>query len=207
VSVVDSQQYLVDTDGDSYPDVIDSFPLSNIYSTDSDTDQLPDEWEVSRIGNLFSSAVADNDNDGISNLSEFISGTDPLITTVTSGFTQADIDSAITGCTNDPSSCGIDVDAVIQGAIASCVSEPISCGISSGIGISTQTLNPGWNLIGGMDATDSTNIQSFIHEQNATSVWGWDGQWKSFIDGVPVFLNTLTSMSAGKGYFVNVPAQ
>jgi hypothetical protein len=46
-----------------------------------------------------------------------------------------------------------------------------------------------------------------MDDHNANSVWSWDGQWKSFIDATPQFLNTLMSMSADKGYFVNVPAQ
>ena len=185
----------------------DAFPDNPLYSQDADADGLPDEWEINRIGNLNSSDTSDGDNDGFTTLQEFTAGTDPLVVTVQSGFSQADIDSAVAACADDPLSCGIDIDAAIQDAIESCVSEPVSCGISSGVGITSHSLIAGWNLIGGMDASDSTAIQSFMDDHNANSVWSWDGQWKSFIDGTPQFLNTLMSMSADKGYFVNVPAQ
>jgi hypothetical protein len=44
---------------------------------DSDADGVPDSWETTYFGNLINSATADMDRDGISNLQEFLDGTDP----------------------------------------------------------------------------------------------------------------------------------
>ena len=65
-------------------------------------------------------------------------------------------------------------------------------------------LSTGWNMIGGKDASDSADITDFMSEYNINSVWHWDGQWKSYIEGTPEFLNSLFEMEASKGYFVNV---
>ena len=44
---------------------------------DSDNDELPDNWELQYFSNLMQDANEDYDRDGISNLQEFIDGTDP----------------------------------------------------------------------------------------------------------------------------------
>jgi hypothetical protein len=44
---------------------------------DSDGDGLPDSWEIAHFGNLSQTATGDFDGDGISNLDEFLDGTDP----------------------------------------------------------------------------------------------------------------------------------
>jgi hypothetical protein len=44
---------------------------------DSDDDGLADSWEVANFGNLSQTATGDFDGDGISNLDEFLDGTDP----------------------------------------------------------------------------------------------------------------------------------
>ena len=67
-----------DTDGDSVNDKDDPFPLDKLYRQDSDNDGLPDAYEIEH--NLQrdrrSDALADPDNDGLTNLDEFIQGTD-----------------------------------------------------------------------------------------------------------------------------------
>lgn len=69
-----------DTDGDGIGDAKDPFPLDGNYTSDKDVDGLPDEYE--EANNLSSEkrsdASEDADNDGLSNLDEFIQGTDLL---------------------------------------------------------------------------------------------------------------------------------
>lgn len=45
---------------------------------DSDLDQMEDTWETGRFGNLSRDGSGDFDNDGASDLREFIAGTDPV---------------------------------------------------------------------------------------------------------------------------------
>jgi hypothetical protein len=210
----DSTPYISDTDLDSIPDVIDTFPSNPNYSQDTDSDGVPDEWELSRIGNLNDSASSDSDRDGLTTMQEFEDGTDPLIATVMSGFTQSDIDSAVATCVSDPSSCGIDIgyteeqlDEAILIAIAECSSDPVVCGISASTASINHPMKSGWNLIGGKDASDTASIQSFMSEHNANSVWHWNDQWYSYVKDTPEFLNSLITMDASKGYFVYVQAQ
>ena len=67
-----------DTDGDGVGDATDPFPLDRKYSLDADRDGLPDEFEEEQglSGERRSDANEDNDGDGLSNLEEFIQGTD-----------------------------------------------------------------------------------------------------------------------------------
>jgi hypothetical protein len=44
---------------------------------DGDGDGLPDSWELAYFGNLTNTAVGDFDHDGVSNLQEFLDGTNP----------------------------------------------------------------------------------------------------------------------------------
>ncbi|MEI8108791.1 MAG: hypothetical protein WCI46_13340 [Verrucomicrobiota bacterium] len=53
------------------------FGTDPLVSTDSDLDGLPDDWEKAYFGNLASGATDDPDSDGLSNLAEFMHGTNP----------------------------------------------------------------------------------------------------------------------------------
>ncbi len=67
-----------DTDGDGINDKDDPFPLEKAYSTDADADGLPDEYEAEHglKNDVRSDANGDVDEDGLSNLDEFVQGTD-----------------------------------------------------------------------------------------------------------------------------------
>ena len=49
----------------------------NTTTDDNDNDLLPDYWELAYFGNLTNNATGDNDGDGISNLDEYLEGTNP----------------------------------------------------------------------------------------------------------------------------------
>lgn len=61
-----------------------------VYSvTDSDSDGLPDWWEVEYFHGLLPSPTSDPDDDGYSNLEEFVHGTDPLAADPRQGFIES----------------------------------------------------------------------------------------------------------------------
>jgi hypothetical protein len=69
-----------DSDADGAQDGADPFPLDDSYKLDADKDKLPDEWEAT-FGLPATGAPdtdADLDGDGLSNIDEFLQGTNPL---------------------------------------------------------------------------------------------------------------------------------
>ncbi len=70
---------LLDSDNDKIPDGIDVFPNNPLYAFDSDYDGIPDAWEVQYGLDPFNftDSHSDWDNDRMTSLEEFISGTDP----------------------------------------------------------------------------------------------------------------------------------
>ncbi|MCK5561977.1 MAG: hypothetical protein KAJ51_15365, partial [Thermoplasmata archaeon] len=77
----------LDTDNDGYPDSTDAFPNNPQYHLDTDSDDMPDAWENKYGLNKYdpNDANVDSDNDGKSNLDEFINGTDPTEKNVKDG--------------------------------------------------------------------------------------------------------------------------
>jgi len=53
------------------------FKVENSVDADSDVDGMPDTWEFSNFGSLDEGPADDYDNDGFTNLAEYIAGTDP----------------------------------------------------------------------------------------------------------------------------------
>ncbi|WP_300672178.1 M6 family metalloprotease domain-containing protein [Desulfoluna sp.] len=73
-----------DRDGDGIPDHLDAFPDDADYHNDGDNDGMPSVWETRYgLNPAIDEAGLDADGDGLSNLNEFIKGTDPRV--VTSG--------------------------------------------------------------------------------------------------------------------------
>jgi hypothetical protein len=80
-----------DSDGDGFPDDVDDFPtdptewldtdgdgIGNNSDEDDDDDGMPDAWEIEfELDPLVDDAAEDPDGDGISNLEEYLGGTDP----------------------------------------------------------------------------------------------------------------------------------
>lgn len=70
----------VDTDGDGVIDNLDAFPNDPNYQFDSDNDGLPDKYETQHgLQVHHNDALEDADNDGYTNLQEFLNGTDPNV--------------------------------------------------------------------------------------------------------------------------------
>ena len=81
----------LDYDGDGFPDEGDAFPydpdewldtdgdwIGNNSDTDDDNDGMPDWWEIKyNLDPLIDDASLDPDNDGYSNLEEYLSDSDP----------------------------------------------------------------------------------------------------------------------------------
>lgn len=73
---------LTDTDGDGVPDYLETILGTNPNNADTDGDGLPDGWELKYGLNPRSAAgrdgaAGDFDNDGVSNLDEYLQGGDP----------------------------------------------------------------------------------------------------------------------------------
>ena len=74
--VFGTSQPLVERDGNRMGDAyFADFSFASM--TDVDGDEMADEWEMAEFGNLSQSAQGDEDQDGFSNLQEFLAGTDP----------------------------------------------------------------------------------------------------------------------------------
>lgn len=68
-----------DRDGDGVADVVDAFPDNAAYKTDADNDGLADEWEYQYSYPGDFSADDDFDQDGRTDLEEFLAGTSPVM--------------------------------------------------------------------------------------------------------------------------------
>jgi hypothetical protein len=83
----------IDTDGDGFRDSNDDFPfdpfewldtdedgIGNNADEDDDDDGMPDSWEIDyELNPLIDDAQNDQDGDGVTNLEEYLVGTDPQI--------------------------------------------------------------------------------------------------------------------------------
>lgn len=71
-----------------------------------------------------------------------------------------------------------------------------------GVGISSPELVSGWNLFGVSE--EIVDIPYFLSSNSADSIWSWgQGWWKSYHADTPLFLNSITTLEPGKGYYVH----
>lgn len=82
-----------------------SISVASAAFTDSDNDGMDDAWEIDKFGDLSRDGTGDFDGDGISDLDEYLQGTDPLVADnvapAASGQTlTADVDVPINGVLN-----------------------------------------------------------------------------------------------------------
>jgi hypothetical protein len=68
----------LDSDGDGLTDAYERLVShSNPYVVDTDLNGMPDGWQVLHFGNLKNNPLNDPDQDGLTNLKEYLYGTDP----------------------------------------------------------------------------------------------------------------------------------
>ena len=68
----------VDSDGDGLTDSEELAAGTDPFDSDTDNDGMPDGWEVQYgLNPLVNDAAGDNDGDGVSNLDEYLNGTNP----------------------------------------------------------------------------------------------------------------------------------
>ena len=109
----------VDSDSDGTGDNADAFPYNAMYSADSDSDGMPDTWET-KYGldpNDPSDATSDQDNDGVTALDEFLSGTIPSGSLDIDG--NENYDALTDGLLLLRGMFGLDGSALVTGTIAS----------------------------------------------------------------------------------------
>ena len=68
-----------DGDGDGVADVVDAFPDNAAYQLDADEDGMADEWENLYGHVSYFSTYGDYDQDGRTDLEEFLAGTNPIM--------------------------------------------------------------------------------------------------------------------------------
>ena len=71
--------------------------------------------------------------------------------------------------------------------------------VTTPITLKTASLYPGWNSVG---VTENVVISQTAIPDEISSIWGWEGYWVSYVDGVPTFLNSLQSLDQNQGYFI-----
>jgi hypothetical protein len=72
--------------------------------------------------------------------------------------------------------------------------------------VKSISLASGWNLVGynSLSSTSTTDAMSSV-DGNWNSVWSFEnGEWKRYDLTGPGFLNDLTTMEPGKGYWINM---
>jgi hypothetical protein len=131
---LDINEYL-DSDSDGMGDNSDAFPYNAEYTLDSDNDGMPDAWEA-KYGldpNDPSDATSDIDNDGVSALDEFLSGTIPSGSLDIDG--NENYDALTDGLLLLRGMFGLDGSALVTGTVASDATYTESVDIESRIAI------------------------------------------------------------------------
>ena len=152
---------------------------------DRDGDLLSDNWELQHFGDLAQSSTGDGDGDGLDNVAEFLSGTDPTLAD-SDGDNIPDGWEVLHGLDPLDQSDGVadaDNDGMLNIEEFRSNSDPERYVIH---------LDAGWNLVSLGTQPQEHSVTGIFGDAHSGAVWTWqDGRFQ-----------TTTTMQSQKGYWI-----